>query len=88
MEEAIKKMTSQPAARMGIEKRGCLAEGNFGDILIFDPERFCDHATYADPARLATGLDYCIVNGEIVIDHDTRIEGAFAGKNIRVKHKR
>ncbi|MCI9147514.1 MAG: amidohydrolase family protein [Hungatella sp.] len=86
LEEAIRRMTSQPAARMGIEKRGYLAEGTYGDILIFDPEKFCDHATYADPARTATGLDYCMVNGEIVIDHDTRLDGVFPGACIRVNH--
>lgn len=86
LEEAIRRMTSQPAARMGIEKRGYLAEGNYGDILIFDPERFCDHATYIKPARLATGLDYCMVNGEIVIDHGTRVGGVFPGESIRVNH--
>lgn len=87
LEEAIKKMTSQPAARMGIEKRGYLAEGNYADILIFDPDQFCDHGTYADPARLASGLEYCIVNGEIVIQHDRRIPETFYGTCIRVTRK-
>ncbi len=86
LEEAIKKMTSQPAARMGIEKRGSLAEGNYGDILIFDPAQFRDRATYKDPARLAAGLEYCIVNGEIVIRQDKRIPGALYGKSIRAGH--
>ncbi len=88
LEEGIRRMTSQPAARMGIEKRGYLAEGNYADILLIDPKRFRDHATYADPARLATGLEYCIVNGQIAVAHDKRVAKAFYGRHIRVKHEK
>ena len=69
-EEALRKMTSQPAARMGLAGRGQLAEGAFADVLVFDPAVFTDHATFTDPANLATGLDKVIVNGQIVIDND------------------
>lgn len=72
--EAIKRMTSQPAARMKLAGRGSLVEGNWADVLVFDPDQFRDNATFASPANLATGLDYCIVNGEIVIDHDRRTD--------------
>lgn len=83
MEEAIKRMTSQPAARMGLAGRGSLQVGNWADVLVFDPARFTDHATFTDPAQKATGLDYCIVNGQIAIDHDRRTQ-VFAGMPLTV----
>ena len=72
MQEAIRRMTSQPAARMGLVGRGSLQKGNYADILVFDPKKFTDHATFTNPARKATGLDWCIVNGQVAIDHDRR----------------
>ena len=71
MQEAIRRMTSQPAARMGLVGRGSLQKGNY-DILVFDPKKFTDHATFTNPAQKATGLDWCIVNGQVAIDHDRR----------------
>ena len=72
LQEAIRRMTSQPAARMGLVGRGSLQKGNYADILVFDPQKFTDYATFTDPARKATGLDWCLVNGEVAIDHDRR----------------
>lgn len=72
LQEAIRRMTSQPAARMGLVGRGSLQKGNYADILVFDPQKFTDHATFTDPAQKATGLDWCLVNGEVAIDHDRR----------------
>lgn len=83
-EEAIRRMTSQPAARMGLEGRGTLTEGSFADVLVFDPASFRDNATFVSPANLATGLDYCIVNGEIAIEQGKRT-GANAGKCLRIQ---
>jgi dihydroorotase/N-acyl-D-amino-acid deacylase len=80
--EAIRRMTSQPAARMGIEGRGSLKEGNWADVLVFDPKEFRDHATFTSPANPASGLAYCIVNGEIAVDHDERT-GSASGRNLR-----
>ncbi len=81
--EAIRRMTSQPAARMKLSGRGSLAVGNWADVNVFDPKVFRDNATFANPAQLATGLDWCIVNGEIAVDHD-RLTGVYAGMNLRV----
>ena len=72
MQEAIRRMTSQPAERMGLVGRGSLQKGNYADILVFDPKKFTDHATFTNPAQKATGLDWCIVNGQVAIDHDRR----------------
>jgi N-acyl-D-amino-acid deacylase len=83
LEEAIRKMTSSPADRMGLKGRGRILPGAFADVIIFSPDTFTDHATYTDSARLATGLDYSIINGKIAVDHDM-LTGNRAGKNIRV----
>jgi N-acyl-D-aspartate/D-glutamate deacylase len=64
-EIAIAKMTGLPAARFGIEGRGVIAEGNYADIVLFDAERFTDHATWQHPTLLAAGMDTVLVNGII-----------------------
>lgn len=85
MQEAIHKMTALPAARMGLAGRGRLEPGAFADVLVFDPERFTDRATYDDPARLAEGLELVLLNGEKVIENDVlRTRGA--GRCLRVRH--
>ena len=84
MEEAIRKMTSQPAKRMKLEGRGVIAPGMAADVLVFDPEKFQDHASFPDPARFASGLDYCIVNGIIAVDHDELV-CRNAGQNLRLE---
>lgn len=68
LESAIRSMTSLPAAVFGIKDRGVIREGAFGDIAVFDPARVRDRATYADPHRLAEGMDYVLINGVVVVD--------------------
>ena len=63
LEQAVAKMTSLPARRMNLTDRGILAPGAFADVLIFDPARFRDRATFAEPTRLAEGLDWVFLNG-------------------------
>lgn len=70
LNEAIARMTDRPARRMRLQGVGRLAEGYSADVLIFDPNHFQDYATFTDPARMAEGLSYCIVGGEIAVDHD------------------
>ena len=84
MEEAIHKMTGLPAARMKLEGRGLLKPGAFADVLMFDPARFRDNATFAEPARLASGLDLMLVNGEKVIENDILLTSG-AGRCLRVR---
>ena len=83
-EEAIRRMTSQPAARMGLTGRGTLTIGSYADVLVFDPANFQDHATFASPAHLATGLDYCIVNGQLAIEQGKRTQ-VYSGSSLREK---
>jgi N-acyl-D-amino-acid deacylase len=77
--EAVKKMTSMPAAKLGLRDRGTLKQGNFADIVVFDPATIADKATYTDPEQYSAGIDYVIVNGKVVIDHDNHT-GALPGK--------
>lgn len=79
LEEAIRKMTSQPAARMGLRNRGSLVPGSFADVLVFDPDRFCDNATFQNPARMATGLDEMFINGRFVIREGERVKDSRYG---------
>ena len=72
MEEAIRKMTSLPAQRLGLDDRGLIKEGNVADITIFNPETVIDKATFQDPHQYPIGIEYVIVNGKFAVD-----EGAF-----------
>ena len=78
LEEAIRKMTSANAAKIGIFDRGILRPGMMADVTIFDAGRIMDTATYEKPHQYATGVEYVIVNGQIVLDHN-RHTGARPG---------
>ena len=67
--EAIRKMTSYPAQRLDIPDRGILRDGMRGDVVIFDFDNISAPATRYNPKQFSTGIDYVIVNGEIVVDH-------------------
>lgn len=67
MEEAIRKMTSWPAERMRLDDRGVLAKGMAADVVIFDPDKIADRATFEDPHRYPDGIEYVIVNGAVTI---------------------
>ena len=68
IEEGVRKMTSLPARRMRLPDRGLLRPGMAADLVVFDPARVIDHATYADPSRYPEGIDVVIVNGKVVLD--------------------
>ena len=82
LENAIRKMTSWPAARMGLMDRGLLREGLAADITIFDFGTIDDVASWQEPTAKPTGIDYVLVNGRLVLDagHHT---GATPGKVLR-----
>ncbi len=67
--EAIKKITSMPASKMGLTGRGVIKRGCFADLVIFDPEKIIDLATYTEPEKYPLGIDYVLVNGKVVVDH-------------------
>jgi N-acyl-D-amino-acid deacylase len=64
---AIAKMTSVPAARLGLRDRGVIREGALADLVVFDPATVDDVATYGDPARHPTGIEHVIVNGRVAV---------------------
>src|SRR3989475_6473024 len=68
LEDAVRKMTSLNAAKIGLRDRGLLRAESFADIAIFDEKRVIDHATYDEPFQYSEGVEYVIVNGRIVID--------------------
>lgn len=82
LEEAIRKMTSLNAAKIGLQDRGLLRVGYAADITLFDPERVIDKATYADPFQYSAGIEYVIVNGELVLQRG-RHTGALPGRALR-----
>ena len=65
--EAIRKMTSLPAARLKLRDRGTLAPGMKADVVVFDPMTISDRATFDTPHQLSTGIRWLVVNGEIVL---------------------
>ena len=65
--EAVKKITSRPAEKAGIKKRGRLVAGSFADIVVFDPRDVGSTATYENPYQESDGIDYVLVNGRIVV---------------------
>jgi N-acyl-D-amino-acid deacylase len=82
LEEAVRKMTSAPADRLGLDERGLLADGYLADVVVFDPARVRSNATYAEPRRFPTGIEYVIVNGVAVVDGG-RHTGATPGRVLR-----
>jgi N-acyl-D-aspartate/D-glutamate deacylase len=79
--DAIKKMTSMNADKLGIEDRGRIAEGMRADVVVFDAERVADRATFENPHQYPEGIPYVIVNGVVTIDNG-RHTGALAGEVI------
>jgi len=79
LEQAIRKMTSWPATRMRLADRGAIRAGCWADVVIFDLNTLQDLATYDEPTRSPAGIDYVLVNGQVVIDHDKHT-GARPGK--------
>lgn len=82
LEEAIRRLTSQPAENLRLDRRGRLAEGYFADIAIFDPDTIIDHATFDDPHQLATGMIHVWVNGQIVLENGVHT-GATPGRFVK-----
>jgi len=67
LEDAIRKLTSQPAKTLRIQQRGSLAPGYFADVVVFDPAKIQDHATFEKPHQYSTGMVHVFVNGVQVL---------------------
>jgi len=70
LEDAIRKMTSFPAQRLGLKDRGLVREGMCADIVIFNPNTIIDKATFEDPHQFPEGISHVIVNGVIVVENN------------------
>ena len=82
LEDAIRKMTSLNAAKLGLLDRGLLRAGQFADVTLFDADRVIDHSTYEKPFQYSEGIEYVIVNGVVVLDRGKHT-GAKPGKALR-----
>jgi N-acyl-D-aspartate/D-glutamate deacylase len=82
LEDAIRKMTSLNAAKLGIVDRGLLRTGNYADVVVFDPERVIDRATYEEPFQYSEGIVHVLVNGDLVLA-DGKHTGQHPGRAIR-----
>jgi N-acyl-D-amino-acid deacylase len=70
LEDAVRRMTSLPAATFGLKERGEIRENNWADLVIFDRNHIVDTATFERPFSAPQGMAYVIVNGAVVLDHD------------------
>jgi len=82
LEEAVRKMTSLPAARAGLRDRGILRSGMKADIAVFDPRKVQDRSTYEDPHHFSEGVTHVVVNGKPVL-RDGKMTGALPGRVLR-----
>jgi N-acyl-D-amino-acid deacylase len=82
LEEAVRKMTSAPAARLGLRDRGLLRDGYVADVVVFDPARVRSNATYDQPRQFPDGIEHVFVNGVAVVDGG-RHTGARPGRALR-----
>ena len=83
--EAIRKMTSFAAQRLGLRDRGLLRDGMKADIVLFDPKTVKAPATRTNPKQFPLGIPYVIVNGQVVIDNGYHT-GATPGRGLRIRH--
>jgi dihydroorotase/N-acyl-D-amino-acid deacylase len=82
LSDAIRKFTSLPAQREHLADRGVIKQGMWADLVVFDPAKVRDEATYADPNKFSVGMQHVIVNGVAVIE-DGKMTGKLPGKVLR-----
>jgi N-acyl-D-amino-acid deacylase len=72
--EAIRKLTSMPAKKIGLANRGTVAPGKAADLVMFDPENITDHATALNPFQYNAGMDMVMVNGQVVLQNNVPLQ--------------
>jgi N-acyl-D-amino-acid deacylase len=82
LEEAVYKMTGQPAARLKLRDRGVLRAGAYADVVVFDPARVADRSTFDAPHQYPAGIEFVLVNGALAVDGE-RFVDARAGRVLR-----
>jgi len=85
LEDAVRRMTSAPAARLGLHERGAIRDGAVADLVVFDPVTVRANATYDEPRRFPTGIEHVVVNGTLVVD-DGRHTGETPGRALHHAH--
>jgi N-acyl-D-amino-acid deacylase len=86
LEEAVRKMTSFPARKLGLHGKGILRAGADADLVVFDPVRVIDKATFERSAQYPEGIEYVLVNGQVCVEHG-EFTGRTAGRVLRRGHK-
>ena len=81
LEAMVHRMTDRPARRFGLSRRGRVERGWFADLVVFDPDRVIDTATYDDPCRFPVGIPFVVVNGQVAVDRE-RLTGVLAGQAV------
>ena len=81
LEQMVQRMTDKPARRFGLTGRGRIERGYYADVVVFDPERVIDTATYDNPRQFPVGIPYVLANGEVAVDND-QCTGVLAGRAI------
>ncbi len=84
LEDAVRRMTSLGATRLGLHDRGLLRAGQYADVTIFDADKVIDRATYTEPFQYSVGIEYVIVNGQVVLDAGKHT-GAQPGRALRLQ---
>ena len=82
MEQAIRSSSGLPADILQLRDRGYLKSGYFADVVVFDPEKFRDTATFEKPHQYATGVKYLFINGKLALE-DGKPTGTLSGKALR-----
>jgi N-acyl-D-amino-acid deacylase len=82
LEDAVRRMTGLPARTFRLQDRGLVREGMAADLVVFDPARVEDKATFAKPHQYSQGFDFVLVNGKVVVDGG-KLTAARAGKTLR-----
>ena len=81
--DALRKMSLMPAQRLGVQSKGRLQAGADADIVVFDPERVIDRATFENPAQYSSGIPYVMVNGVFVVKEGELEPGVAPGRGVR-----
>jgi N-acyl-D-amino-acid deacylase len=82
LEDAVRKFTALPAARVGLDDRGVVKEGMYADLTLFDPATVCDRATFENPVQTSVGIVHVLVNGVPVV-RNSQVTGARPGRPLR-----
>jgi dihydroorotase/N-acyl-D-amino-acid deacylase len=82
LEEAVHKMTGMPATRLGLRDRGVLRVGGYADVVVFDPARVADRATFDAPHQYPVGIEFVLVNGTLAVDGE-HVSDARSGRVLR-----